>query len=137
MFLRGIRSRSASFICFSSFPSLSYFTGAFSNILPDGFSYSSYAREGFFQLCAVTVINALVILCGDVFCRRREGRTHASVRSFITVLCVFTLGLIATAVSKMAMYIGIYGLTKLRVYTTWFMALLALLFMRSNQTVGE
>ena len=107
---------------------LSYFTGAFANILPEGFSYSSYAREGFFQLCAVSVINALIILCGSVFSRKRESSAPVSVRSFITVLCVFTLGLIATALSKMIMYIGIYGLTKLRVYTSWFMLLLALLF---------
>ena len=44
------------------------------------------------------------------------------------ILSVFTLLLIITAVSKMVMYINIYGLTLLRVYTTWFMALLFIVF---------
>jgi hypothetical protein len=43
-------------------------------------------------------------------------------------LCLFTMMLIATAVSKMGMYISYYGLTQLRVYTTWFMILLFLVF---------
>jgi hypothetical protein len=36
--------------------------------------------------------------------------------------------LIAAALSKMVMYIGCYGLTQLRVYTTWFMLLLFIVF---------
>ena len=41
---------------------------------------------------------------------------------------VFTLLITATAVSKMVLYIQNYGLTQLRVYTTWFMLLTALIF---------
>ncbi len=44
------------------------------------------------------------------------------------MICVFTLALIATAISKMGMYISYYGLTRLRIYTSWFMILLLLLF---------
>ncbi len=43
-------------------------------------------------------------------------------------LCVFTVLLIATALSKMILYINYYGLTQLRVYTTSFMLLLLILF---------
>lgn len=45
------------------------------------------------------------------------------------IFCVFTLILIATAVSKMVMYIDAYGLTVMRVYTTWFMILCAYIFL--------
>lgn len=44
------------------------------------------------------------------------------------MLSIFTLILIATAISKMVMYISVYGLTQLRFYTTWFMLLLAVIF---------
>ena len=43
-------------------------------------------------------------------------------------VCLFTMMLIATAVSKMGMYISYYGLTQLRVYTTWFMIILFIVF---------
>ena len=41
---------------------------------------------------------------------------------------MFTLVLIATAISKMALYIGEFGLTRLRVLTCCFMVLLAVCF---------
>ena len=44
------------------------------------------------------------------------------------VLCVFTLFMIAVAISKMFMYISKFGLTRLRIYTSWFMALCAFIF---------
>jgi hypothetical protein len=43
-------------------------------------------------------------------------------------LCIFTMLLIATALSKMILYINYYGLTQLRVYTTWFMVMLLIVF---------
>ena len=36
--------------------------------------------------------------------------------------------IIATAIAKMLMYIGEYGMTLMRVYTSWFMLLLAVIF---------
>jgi hypothetical protein len=44
-------------------------------------------------------------------------------------MSAFTLLLIATAMSKMLLYISSYGLTRLRVYTSWFMLLLFLVFL--------
>ena len=44
------------------------------------------------------------------------------------LLSVFTLLFIAIDAAKMALYIHYYGLTPLRVYTSWFMALLFLIF---------
>ena len=44
------------------------------------------------------------------------------------MLCVMTLFLIVIAMSKMAMYIDVYGLTRLRFYTSWFMILIAIIF---------
>ena len=105
-----------------------YFLSAFSGSLPDGFTYADYARQGFFELCAVAVIN-LAVLCGISLLSKKAGREKpAALKEYSIVLSVFTLILIATAMSKMVMYIANYGLTELRVYTSWFMVLLALVF---------
>ena len=48
---------------------------------------------------------------------------------YVLLLCGFTLFIIATALAKMLLYIRAYGLTQLRVYTAWFMVLLAAVFL--------
>ncbi|MBE6538237.1 MAG: DUF4173 domain-containing protein [Ruminococcaceae bacterium] len=108
---------------------LDYYLSAFSGVLPDGLSYANYAREGFFQLCAVSAINALIILCMTVFSKRLEnGKTPLLLRIFNILMTVLTLVLIATAISKMALYIGTYGLTVKRVFSSAFMIFLAVVF---------
>ena len=109
------------------FSQLAYFTSAFGGVLPEEFSAAEYARQGFFELCAVSVINLAVIAAINLLCRFEEKRP-AALKFFTAILSVFTLILIATAFSKMAMYISRFGLTQLRVYTSWFMILLAVLF---------
>ena len=109
------------------FSQLAYFTSAFSGILPEEFSAAEYARQGFFELCAVSVINLAVIVTLNLLCRFEEKRP-APLKFFTALISVFTIILIATAFSKMAMYIERFGLTQMRVYTSWFMILLAVLF---------
>ena len=106
----------------------SYFLSAFTNNLPEGFTYADYARRGFFELCAVAVIN-LFVLCFISLFSKKAGREKTKALKFYSItLSVFTVVLIATAISKMVMYIDNYGLTELRLYTSWFMVLLALIF---------
>ncbi|MBO5111615.1 MAG: DUF4173 domain-containing protein [Clostridia bacterium] len=105
-----------------------YYVSGFTGILPEDFSYAEYAREGFFQLCAVSVINFILILIATLFIRRKDDRPPLVLKLVTTVLSVFTLILISTAISKMVLYIDRFGLTQLRVYATWFMLLLAVLF---------
>ena len=104
-----------------------YYVSAFSGKLPEGIDiYSQYARDGFGELCAVSGINATVMITVSVFTRRRQPDRHSpATRVFIGLLSVSTLILIATAISKMVLYIRAYGLTRLRVYASWFMILLA------------
>ncbi|MEA5051409.1 MAG: DUF4173 domain-containing protein [Oscillospiraceae bacterium] len=106
---------------------LDYFFSAFAGRLPAGFSYAEYARRGFFELFAVALINLFVILCMGVFTCRQADRRPAALTVYTVALSACTLLLLATAFSKMALYIRAYGLTRLRVYVAWFMALLALL----------
>lgn len=105
-----------------------YYISGFLGVLPQEFNYAEYAREGFFQLCAVSVINLLILATVSLFMRRREERPPVVLRALSMVFAVFTLVLIATAIAKMVMYIDCYGLTPKRVYATWFMLMLAAVF---------
>lgn len=110
------------------FSQASYFLSAFSNSLPQGYSYAEYARRGFFELFWITLIN-LGILTFMNYLSKQGGRVKpAALKIYSVIISVFTLILITTAVSKMIMYISAFGLTELRLYTTWFMILCAVLF---------
>lgn len=106
----------------------SYFLSAFTNSLPKGYTYADYARQGFFELFAVALIN-LGVLCFMSLFSKKAGREKTKALKFYSIIIsVFTIILIATAMSKMVMYIDNYGLTELRLYTSWFMVLLAFTF---------
>lgn len=106
-----------------------YHLAAFQEYLPVGFTYATYARRGFFELCAVTIINLGVLALLYVLCRREGDRLPAVIRGYGAGLCLMTLLLIAVALRKMLLYIDRYGLTPLRIYTSWFMILLAVVFL--------
>ncbi len=104
-----------------------YYVSGFTGILPPDFSYAEYAREGFFQLCAVSVIN-LAIISAVLFFMKKSKLSSLILKLLTVIFSLFTLVLISTAVAKMVMYIHFYGLTQKRVYATWFMAVLAVMF---------
>ena len=109
---------------------LTYFCAAFSGILPENMeSYAEYARRGFFELCAIAVINLIVILVLTGCSKEGGQKRPAALKFYASALCLFTLFIIATAIAKMVMYIDNYGLTSLRLYTAWFMVLLAFVFL--------
>lgn len=108
---------------------LGYLTAAFGGTLPAGYSYSEFARRGFFELCVVAVINLCVIAVMQAFTRRGENDIRPrALRVYTVVISVFTLLLIASALSKMFLYIGEMGMTPLRIYTSWFMLVLTAAF---------
>ena len=102
---------------------LSYFTSAFGGILPEGITYSDYARRGFFELCAVGFINLLIIIAISVFIRRKNTKFGIE-KILILLLSLITLGLTAISASKMVLYINAYGMTQLRIYVMWFIILM-------------
>lgn len=101
---------------------------AYGGKLPEGLSYSDYARQGFFELCAVAAINLFVLFMIELFTARPEQKSGAFARFLRLFLCLETLLLIVSAFGKMALYIERHGLTAKRVYTSWFMAMLFLIF---------
>ncbi len=105
-----------------------YYVSGFTGVLPENFSYADYAREGFFQLCTVSVINLFLIIAVNLFLKRNNKLSQIIHKTTVIVYSLSTLILISTALAKMAMYINTYGLTPKRVYATWLMVLIALIF---------
>ncbi len=91
--------------------------------LPEGYTYAMYAREGFFQLLAVSLLNlVIVLLCLDFF---RESRV---LKIILTLMSLCTFVMIASSAMRMVIYIRFYYLTFLRILVLWALAVLALLF---------
>lgn len=107
---------------------LAYFFNAFSGILKEGFTMAQYARRGFFEMSVICVINLAVVFVVNLITRKKEGKISMAVRLPSLFICLFSLLLIATALSKMVMYIDGYGMTRLRIITSLFMVFLAVVF---------
>jgi len=107
-----------------------YLTSALFGSLHTDFSYAEYARQGFFELCAVAFINLIIVIFLNIFDKKNENNATSKAVKFFTLFIISsTIILIITALGKMLLYIDTYGLTRLRVYTSWFMVLLLLVFL--------
>lgn len=102
-----------------------YFFSAFTGQLPEGWLvYSEYARRGFFELCSIAVINLIVLTISNVM-SQQPSRNSIALKILNLLLALVTLVLIATAFSKMALYIEAYGLTMRRLLPCVFMIFMA------------
>ncbi|NBH72914.1 DUF4173 domain-containing protein [Clostridiaceae bacterium] len=90
--------------------------------LPEGYTYASYARQGFFQLLWVASFNLAMVLC----CLKYV-RPHKCLRLLLTLVCLCTFIMLASAAYRMLLYVQQYHLTYLRVLVLWFLALLFVL----------
>lgn len=117
-------------LCYMAFllSQLNYFFDAFKNTLPEGYSFAEYARGGFFELCAVSLINLAVIFGALVLSVKKEGRLSGAVKALSLFVSLFTLLLSAISGAKMLMYIKNYGLTVLRVGTSAVIIFIAVVF---------
>ena len=95
---------------------LAYFSGGFAGILPEGYTTAEYARRGFFEMAWLCAINLSIMALGVGLVAKER-----SAPLFTRLLCLFlgvvTLFLVASASAKMFLYIGSYGLTRLRLLT--------------------
>ena len=111
------------------FSQLAYFFSAFEGFLPDqNITYAQYARKGFFEMCIIAVINLILVFSSLLLAKKQDGKVCIAVRAISTFISVFTIMIIATAISKMVLYIKEYGMTILRVNTSAFMLFLAITF---------
>lgn len=91
--------------------------------LPSGYTYAEYAREGFFQLLAVSILNLIFVLTGLNFFK--ESRI---LKGILTVMSLCTYIMIASSAMRMMIYIRWYYLTFLRIFVLWSLAVLFLIF---------
>lgn len=96
--------------------------------LPDGYTYASYAREGFFQLLAVCIINLLLVLtCLYLF------RDNTALKIILTIISICTYIMILSSALRMIMYINNYNLTFRRIQVLW--ALAVIFFLMTGITI--
>jgi hypothetical protein len=93
-----------------------------------GLSYAEYARRGFFELVWVAALTLPVLLVADWALDKRDPRSVRRVRAIAWIMLGLLSVILASALSRMALYTGAYGLTELRLYTTAFMGWLVAVF---------
>lgn len=108
------------YIIFSSIQILYLFVGNMQ--LPDGYTYARYAREGFFQLLAVCILNLLLVLICLYFFQE-----NTILKIILTIINGCTYIMILSSALRMVMYINSYHLTFLRIFVLWSLAVIFLL----------
>ncbi len=105
----------------------------------EGYDYAEYARSGFFELVALSVLNTLGIL---VINRFTKVHLFNHISLTITAFCTFIM--VASSWYKMYIYESAYGYTQLRLYVYLilafmfvFMALITLGIWKRNYQVIE
>ena len=95
--------------------------------IPDGYIYSSYAREGFFQLLFVTLINFSIILY--LMYKTKNIEKSKVTKNLVLLLVIFSAFLIFNSYYRMFLYIERFGFTILRLQVILFLAMELILFM--------
>lgn len=109
------------YIVFSGVQILYLFMGNME--LPAGYTYAEYAREGFFQLLAVGILNLVLVLVGLCY-----FRPHKLLKIILTVMSACTFVMLASSAVRMMIYIQFYYLTFLRILVLWSLGVLFLIF---------
>ena len=99
-----------------------YLFGAFTRTLPESFTVAEYARQGFFELCRVMAINFTLFWLVTRTARQKQKL----IRWMAAALLVQSMLFAVIAISKLALYIDCFGLTPLRVQSTWLVCVLLL-----------
>jgi hypothetical protein len=82
--------------------------------LPDGYTYAEYAREGFFQLLVICILNMILV----VFCLKKYEITKV-LKITLTLISICTFVILASSGFRMGMYVKEYNFTFLRILVFW------------------
>jgi hypothetical protein len=85
-----------------------------------GLTYAEYARRGFFELTAVVALALPILVSARWFLRDEDRRGIFLYRLSAGLLVCLLAVVVASALFRMRLYTGEYGLTELRLYTTAF-----------------
>ena len=100
-----------------------------------GLTYAEYARRGFFELVVVVALMLPVLLAADWLLRRERPRDEAVFRALTAVQLVLLVGVLASALHRMRLYLAAYGLTEARFYATSFLLWLTVVLLWFVATV--
>lgn len=100
-----------------------------------GMSYAEYARHGFFELVTVALLVLPILLSLHWLLDPAKPQLEKLFRVMAGTQILLLFVIMASAVKRMMLYQGEYGLTELRVYTTVFMGWLAVVFIWFSLTV--
>lgn len=95
--------------------------------LPAEYTYSSYAREGFFQLLAITMINFGIVMY--LLYKTDLIKNNKVVKILLMLLIGFSILLIFNSYYRMFLYINRYGFTILRLQVLLFLTMEMILFL--------
>ncbi len=109
------------YILFSGIQIFGLFLGKMQ--LPEDYTYAMYAREGFFQLLAVSVLNLIIVLCAMSYFKESK-----ILKVVLTVMSLCTFVMIVSSAMRMIIYIRYYYMTFLRIFVLWALVVLFLLF---------
>ena len=97
-----------------------YLFGGADTLAATHLTHAQYARRGFFELVAVSVLVVLLVLSVD-WLVKREDSARKTIDRLHSVLLLLTGVILASALQRMRLYTAAFGLTELRLYTTVFM----------------
>lgn len=82
----------------------------------EGLTYAEYTRQGFAQLLVATALTLVVVAVAARRAPRETKGDRLISRIALGVLCVGTLGVVASALRRMDLYVDAFGLTRLRLF---------------------
>lgn len=100
-----------------------------------GFNYKDYARSGFFELVWVAVLVLPILLALHAVQTPSDDKARRGYTVQAGVQVVLLSVILASALSRMWLYVDECGLTELRLYTTAFMGWLGIVFVWFTLTV--
>lgn len=86
------------------------------------YTYAEYARQGYFQLLAVCIINLIMVLVCHGYVKQNR-----MLKGILTVISACTYIMIVSAAYRMLLYIKHYYLTFLRIFVLWSLVVLFIL----------
>ena len=107
---------------------LTYLFAGESNISAQGFTYAEYARRGFFELIAVSIVSLLLLWSTEKYIVKKETNHALGFKILSTALVVQVILIMASAFTRLSLYEEAYGFTTLRLYSHAFIILLAVVF---------
>ncbi|WP_420128093.1 DUF4153 domain-containing protein [Longimicrobium sp.] len=108
---------------------LPYFFGTADVVMrPGTTTFSEYARRGFFELVTVAGLVLPLLLMADWLLRRERPGHERVFRVLAGAQVALLFVIMGSALHRMRLYQGAYGLTELRLYTTAFMLWLGVVF---------